>query len=766
MTVQQSFQLALQHHQSGRLAEAEVLYRRILAADPLHADGLHQLGLLAHQTGRHGEAAELIGRSVALTPENSVFLSNHAAVLFAAGRLDEAIEAYRGTIALEPDYAGAHSSLGHALTLKGELDEAIAACRRAIELEPGYALAHNNLGNALGEQGRTNEAIAAFRRAIELRPDYAEACYNLGVSLRQKQMIREAVIAFRRAVEIKPDYPAACHALGDALSDLRRFDEAVTVYRQALQVSDIAETQNNLGLALFEQGHFEQSMTASQRALQIKPGYAPAWFNMGHTLEKLRRLDEAVAAYRRAIDLKPDFPAAFNNLGGALKDQGELDEAIAAYRQAIALKPDYAGAHSNLAYTLQFHPAWDARAIAEENRRWNQQHAEPLRARMRHHANDRDPERRLRIGYVSPDFRMHAESYFVVPLFEGHDRTEFDIHAYASVAWPDAVTERLRRSVTAWHDVTALSNEALAEKIRGDGIDILVDLTMHMAGNRLPLFARKPAPVQVTWLAYPGSTGLDAIDYRLTDAFMDPPSADDAIYPEASVRLPDSWCCYDPMSILPPSPVDTAQSGSFVRFGSLNNFCKLNGPVLRLWAAVLAAVPYSRLLLLAPEGGHREKLRATMETMGIAGQRLEFCDTCPRDEYLRLYDRIDIALDPLPYNGITTTLDALWMGVPVVSLAGETAAGRAGLSLLSTVGLPELATHDTEQFTQVATSLAQDRARLAAMRAALRERMEKSPLMDGRRFARAMQAAYREMWRRWCAGANREAVAADQGAGS
>jgi predicted O-linked N-acetylglucosamine transferase (SPINDLY family) len=750
MTVQQSFQLALQQHQAGRLPEAEVLYRQILAAEPRHADALHQLGLLAHQTGHHDPAAELIGQAVALAPENSVFHSNHATVLFDAGRLDEAINAYRRTIELEPDYAGAHSSLGHALTLKGELNGAIAACRRAIELQPEYAMAHNNLGNALGEQGRTDEAIASFRRAIELRPEYAEACYNLGVSLRQKHMTREAITALRRAIAIKPDYPAACHALGDALSDLRRFDEAVTVYRQALQVSEIAETQNNLGLALFELGQFEQSMTAYQRAIQLKPEYAPAWFNMGNTLEKFRRMEEAIAAYRRAIELKPDFPEAFNNLGGALKDMGELDEAIAAYRQAIALEPGYIGAHSNLAYTLQFHPGWDAHAIAEEYRRWNQQHAAPLRAFIQPHANDRNPGRRLRIGYVSPDFRKHAESYFVVPLFEGHDRTEFDIHAYSSVAWPDAVTERLRRSVTAWHNVTDLSNEALAEKIRGDQIDILVDLTMHMAGNRLPLFARKPAPVQVTWLAYPGSTGLDAIDYRLTDAFMDPPSADGSIYSEESVRLPDSWCCYDPMSTHPQSPVETEQCGRFVRFGSLNNFCKFNEPVMRLWAEVLAAVPGSRLMLLAPEGGHRGKLRKAIEALGIAGHRLEFCDYCPRDEYLRLFDRIDIALDPLPYNGITTTLDALWMGVPVVSLAGKTAAGRAGLSLLSTVGLPELAAHDREQFIQVAKSLAQDFPRLAAKRAGLRERMEKSPLMDGRRFARAMEAAYREMWRKWC----------------
>jgi len=298
--------------------------------------------------------------------------------------------------------------------------------------------------------------------------------------------------------------------------------------------------------------------------------------------------------------------------------------------------------------------------------------------------------------------------------------------------------------------VRTLADEALAEKICQDGIDILMDLTMHMARNRLPLFARKPAPVQVTWLAYPGSTGLDTIGYRITDSFMDPPSLGTWGYSEQSVRLPDSWCCYDPMSELPQVPVQTPHWGGFVRFGSLNNFCKLNEPLLRLWARVLVAVPGSRLLLLAAEGGHREALRKTFETMGVEGHRVEFCANYPRDEYLRLYERIDIALDPLPYNGITTTLDALWMGVPVVSLTGKTAAGRAGLSILSNIGLPELAALSEEEFVRIATELANDLPRLAQLRSTLRQRMEQSPLMDAPRFARNIEVAYREMWCKWC----------------
>jgi predicted O-linked N-acetylglucosamine transferase (SPINDLY family) len=461
-------------------------------------------------------------------------------------------------------------------------------------------------------------------------------------------------------------------------------------------------------------------------------------------------LDEAIAAYRQAITLKPDFSIAHSNLGTVLMDKGSLDEAIASYRLAITLKPDFSLAHSNLVYALHFHSAFDAQAIAGEHQHWNRQFADPLKAFILPHANNKDPERRLRIGYVSPDFFAHAESFFVVPLLAAHDPSQYEIHAYASVRRPDQVTDRLRRSVNVWHDVLGLSDEELAGKIRHDGIDILVDLTMHMADNRLLLFARKPAPVQVTWLAYPGSTGLETIDYRITDTWMDPPSHGTDGYSEESIRLPDSWCCFDPMSDLPPVPVETAHRGDFVRFGSLNNICKLNEPLLEIWARLLTDVPGSRLALLAPEGGERERVWKLFGRQGIDRERIEFVGRCSRDEYLRLYDRIDIALDPLPYNGITTTLDALWMGVPVVSLAGRTAAGRAGLSLLSTVGLPELATKDPDGFVRIASGLANDLPRLTELRSTLRGMMQASPLMDASGFARDMEAAYRNMWRTWC----------------
>jgi predicted O-linked N-acetylglucosamine transferase (SPINDLY family) len=329
----------------------------------------------------------------------------------------------------------------------------------------------------------------------------------------------------------------------------------------------------------------------------------------------------------------------------------------------------------------------------------------------------------------------------VVPLLEAHDHHELEVHCYSSVLRPDQVTERHRRAADVWHDVHGQSDHDLEQQIRADGIDILVDLTMHMASHRLLVFARKPAPVQVTWLAYPGSTGLGTMDYRLTDRFLDPPSVETPYYSEVSIHLPDCWVCYDPLTDEPSVNPLPAASADCITFGCLNNFCKLNDEMVVIFGKVLRAVEGSRLILLAPDG---------LSQNGVPLDRLEFVGRMSRPDYLKLHHRIDIALDVLPYNGITTTCDALWMGVPLVSLVGKTAAGRAGLGILSMVNLPELAATSSEEFVRTSANLAHDLPRLTALRANLRHRMQSSPMMDATRFARNIEDCYRTMWRRWC----------------
>jgi predicted O-linked N-acetylglucosamine transferase (SPINDLY family) len=616
VTLQQAFDLAVQHHQAGQLNEAESLYRQILAVEPRHAESLHHLGLIAHQVGRNDLVVDLI----------------------------------RQAIVLRPDFPEAYNNLGNALKDKGQLDEAMAAYRQAITLRHDFAAAHSNLGSALKDKGQLDESIVACRQAIALQPDYPEAQYNLGNVLKEK----------------------------------------------------------------------------------------------GH-------LDDAITAYRQAITLRPDYSDAHYNLGSTLKDRGQLDDAIASYRRALTLQPDDFAAHGSLVFCMSYHPGMDASAIAEEHRRWNRLHAGPLRQFIQPHRNDRTPGRRLRIGYVSPDFRDHAVGYNMLPLLTHHDAQNFEIFCYAGVTRPDALTERFRAIASHWRDTAGLTDEQLAAQVRADEIDILVDLSLHTANNRLLVFARKPAPVRVTFAGYPGSTGLTSIDYRLSDPYLDPPGMDESVYSEKTVRLPHSFWCYEPLDArdVPVDPLPALSNG-FVTFGCLNNFCKVNDSMLRVWAGALRTVPDSRLLLMAPEGSRRQHILDLLRQEGIASERIGFVAEQPRRGYLELYHRIDLGLDTLPYNGHTTSLDSLWMGVPVVTLVGRTVVGRAGLCQWMNLGLPEMIARTPEEFIHIAAGLAGDMPRLAQLRSTLRERMEQSPLMDAPGFARDIESAYRDMWREWC----------------
>src|SRR5262249_4785384 len=375
---------------------------------------------------------------------------------------------------------------------------------------------------------------------------------------------------------------------------------------------------------------------------------------------------------------------------------------------------------------------------------------EPLKQLVQPHANHPDPERRLRIGYVSGDFREHVDAFFLNPLLSNHDHEHYEIVCYASVPRPDPMTERLRGYADLWRSTPGLSDRQVADLVRSDQIDVLVDLEMHAAHNRLLMFAHKPAPVQVAWLGYPGTTGMSTMDYRLTDPSLDPPGLFDAFYSEESIRLPETFWCYDPLIDEPAVNMLPALEAVIITFGCLNGICKINEGCLALWADVLRKVPRSRLLLRAPRGGPCEWIIAKFQKEGIADSRIELLDNMPRPQYLATYHRIDLGLDPLPYNGHTTSLDAFWMGVPTLTLLGQGVVGRAGYSQLCNLGLSALAAETPEQYVELVANWAGDLGRLEKMRAGLRERMKQSPLMDGKRFAGNMEEAYRHMWRRWC----------------
>jgi predicted O-linked N-acetylglucosamine transferase (SPINDLY family) len=514
-------------------------------------------------------------------------------------------------------------------------------------------------------------------------------------------------------------------------------------------LSTTTEKLFELAAEHFDAGRFTESAGLCDYLVQQHPDDPDAWFILGLARLRLNRPPESSAeAFERASKLDPDNPLILCEYAGALLSAGRILPAIPAIRKFLQFDPGKPTHWSTLLYLLNFLPDDDPIAIRDQHADWHRQYVQPQFGAIEPYPNDRAPDRRLKIGYVSPDFRNHCQSFFTLPLLSHHDHAAFEIFCYSSAAHPDDWTARLQKSADVWRSVSSETDEALARQIRHDGIDILIDLTMHMAGGRPMLFARKPAPIQVAWLAYPGTTGLPEIDYRLTDPHLDPPGERDSWYAEKSIRLPDTFWCYDPADDQTPVNPLPALTNGFITFGCLTNFNKVNDQTIALWASVLRKTPNSRLLLLTPREWQQQYI---LQRIGDLADRVDFVGLQPRDKYLRLFHRFDVGLDTFPYNGHTTTLDSLWMGVPVLTLFGKTAVSRAGLSLLSNLRLESQTVAATaDEYLQLALNFSNNFTDLAQLRQTLRQRMQKSPLMDAPRFAKNIEAAYRQMWRHFC----------------
>ena len=736
--------------EQGKLDEAVACYRRVLELQTNSSEAHYNLGNLLQTQGKLDDALACYQATVELRPDFAEGYLKLGNALTEQGTFEDAINAYRRVLHLMPSFAEGHLCIGNVLMQQGKLDEAVDAYRIALKLKPDYADGHLNLGNVLRDQGNTDEAIACYQRALELKPDYAEAHSNLGMAYKDQGKLEQAITCHRRALDLKPDFAQGYIDLGNVFREQGKLNEAIEAYYQALRIMpSFTEAYLNLGNILNEQGIFDDALACYRRALELKPDYAEAHLNLGNTMRDQGELDEAIKWYLQAAQLKPTFAEAHLNLGAVFNSQGKLDEAIRSYRRALELNPDYSMAHSGLLYSLLLGFS-DNQSIIEEHRRWNNRFALPLANFIKSHPHGREPSRRLRIGYLSPDFSNHPVGRFMRPLLESHDHDHFEIVCYSDIRKPDSNTEHCRAQADLWRDVHQFSTEQLDHTIREDRIDILVDLAMHTVGNRLLVFARKPAPVQVTYLAYPGTTGLDTIDYRITDPYLDPPGQDDPSYSEQSIRLPENYWCYQAPPVATQVNSLPALDKGYVTFGCLNNFCKVNLNALNAWIALVESTPNSRLVLHARPGSHCDHARKLISERGISVDRLELIDKMPMLKYFESYHGIDLALDPFPCGGGTTTCDALWMGVPVVTLAGRRAVGRGGLSILSNLGMPELVAQNVEQYVQIAANLASDLPGLSKIRMDLRDRMRASPLMDAPRFARNVEAAYREMWRRWC----------------
>ncbi len=603
---------------------------------------------------------------------------------------------------------------------EGRLAAAEVAYRKAISIKPNYAEVYINLGNVLYELGRLEEAKTAYCQAITIEPDCSMAHCNLANLFYVLGRRDEAEAAYHQAITFKPDYPEAHCNLGNVLYDVGRFDEAAVAYRQAII---------------------------------FRPDFVEAYSNLGNALKSLGHPAEAEEAFRQAIAVKPDYAEAFGNLGNVLRDLCRLDEAVAACRQAIVLKQNLPMAHSNLLLTQQYLFSISHKKAFGEALDFGRFFEKEFKNSWGRHQNIPDSAKRLKVGFVSGDLRNHPVGYFLETVLQHVNQEYIALFAYVNQSKYDALSERIRPYFEEWTAVKDMPDEEMVSRIRSDGIDILIDLAGHTSDNRLLVFARKPAPVQVTWLGYPNTTGLHAIDYILADPITAPPG-EEKFYTERIWRLPESYICFTPPdNVVTVSSLPALENG-YVTFGSFNNPVKINDTVISCWAEILRRIPDSVLLF---KNGHLaseticESLRKLFLTFGIEPERLFFEGVSSRDELLASYRRVDIALDPFPYSGTTTTCEGTWMGVPTLTLKMSRGIySHSGELIMRSVGLPEWVAESIEEYIGKALEFAKDLHGIALIRAELRRQLLTSPLCNAPRFANNLESALRGMWQHWC----------------
>jgi protein O-GlcNAc transferase len=640
--------------------------------------------------------------------------------LLQIGQLSAAEPLLRQVLQARPREADALHALGVICLHTRRPEEAIELLRQALAARPSFVEAHGNLGMALFAANKPEEAAAAFQTALQLQPDHAPILCNYGTLLRATGNLDQAVLQFQNAIALKPHDADAYFNLANTLRDQGRIPEAIDAYRAAIN---------------------------------LQPNYGEALHNLAFVLRDEGKLEEAMLEFQRAMSCSPPFSRSLGGKAIVLADLGRLAEALPLFNQHLLQNPSDSITHSTMLFAMQAAPDMAPSTMHSAHAAWDKCHGHAPASPIAH-SNDRTPGRRLRIGYISPDFRQHSVAYFFENILAFHDPSRVETFCYSDAAIHDSVAERLQRLAHHWRHTAWLSPERLAAQIRQDEIDILVDLAGHTAGNRLLTFARKPAPVQISYLGYPDTTGLSAMDYRLTDAYADPPGLTDSLHAERLLRLTPSFLCYRPPPDAPPVLPPPASNGNGITFGSFNVLRKLTTNMMDAWASILRAVPRSRLLLKtrglqSPEV--RQRLLSLFARAHIEADRVELLPAVPSVvAHLELYNRVDIALDTFPYHGTTTTCEALWMGVPVISLAGPRHVSRVGVSILNNIGRAEWVAASKDDYVAKAVRLAEDLSQLTAARASMRDRMKTSPLMNAHAFVNELQSAYRACWADWC----------------
>jgi predicted O-linked N-acetylglucosamine transferase (SPINDLY family) len=721
-TIPEALQVALQHHQAGRLEQAEVIYRQILQVQPQHPDALHLLGVLAHHVGQHEQAVRYIGQAIALDSRRPEFHNNLGEAYRATGKLAEAVTHYQRALALQPTYSDAHNNLGVTLQAQGHLDQAIAHYQRALALRSDYAEVHCNLGVALQAQGHLDQAIAHYQRALALRPALADAHHNFANALREQGRLADAMAFHRKALEFRPEYP---------------------------------EAYNNMGVIVLEQGRHQEASAYFRQALALRPTYAEALNNLGNVFKEQGKLAEAVACYRQALRLKPNCAEAENQLMHQLQhlcDWAELETLFA--RQKALLEEDPSAEippftmmaiPSSSADQLRCAQNWVAKRLAAIAR---------LRDGLEFRFH-RGAKPRLKLGYLSADFRTHPVAMLIAELFELHNRSRVEVVAYSYGPEDGSdLRQRIIQACDRFVDLRTASFEEAAQRIYGDGVDILVDLTGYTKLARTEILALRPAPIQVNYLGYPGTMGAAFMDYIITDRFIFPPTHA-PFYAEQLVYLPDCYQVNDrqrPIAEPTPTRAECGLPEQGIVFCCFNNSYKITPDVFTIWMRLLQRIPGSVLWLLEANPTVAGNLRREAQARGVEPARLVFAPRMSLAEHLARHRRADLFLDTLPVTAHTTGSDALWAGLPVLTCAGETFASRVAGSLLTAIGLPELITHSLAEYEARALHLAVHPNELGALRKRLAQNRLTAPLFDTPRFIRHLERAYELMWERYLRG--------------
>lgn len=770
----------------GRVYDAVASYRQAVALDPKDAGAHIALGFALREQKAYADAEAFLKQALSLDPAAYDAYYMLGGICEARGDLVGAIGCYQSALSLKPDFDFCCRDLSRALFQVGRAQEAKAVISKGLEINPGFADLHFYRGNLCLGDADVDSAIACFKTALSIHPEYFDAHFSLGSAHQRQGSLDAAISCYRRASELNPSSFEAHRSLGYALLQKDDLDASLNSYRDALSINpqsfdvnfhlglihwrkgDIEnarqhyerarvcdpenpEVLNNLGDTLLVLGDAEASVRCLEKAIALRPDFSEAHFNLGNALTALDRLDAAIGQYRIALSMTPGLAQIHCNLGNAYQARGDIDAAIDSYERALLFDPACKDAEGNRLFVLNYHPQKDAEEIFSAYRRYDEERCQPLRGTWRSHLNSRQPGRRLKVGYVSPDFRSHSVRHFLEPLLARHDRNDFELYAFAELKREDQTSERYRGYVDHWIPTRRINDEQLVERIRAEEIDILVDVAGHTAGNRLGVFARKPAPISVSWLGFGYTTGLTAIDYFLTDETCAPAGCD-GLFSESPWRLATPAFVYRPATGMGEAGPLPALERKHVTFGTLTRAIRLNDRVIGIWSEILRRVPGSRLVIDAGNFRDihlRKAFAARFAAHGIGQERLEIGCHSPPWGVLRGFD---IGLDCFPHSSGTTLFETLYMGVPYVTLEGRPSAGRLGSSVLKGLGRREWIAQTEPEYVDIAVSLTENLHALAGIRAVLRAEMEAGALMDELGFARRVEAAYREMWVKWCNG--------------